>query len=256
MIDWNDEAGHFDEHWARLAAPARTAVADRLEIGPGKRVLDVGCGSGDFLALAQSRGASASGFDASPEMIELARTRAPGADLRVGSMEALPYAGAAFDAVTGFNSLQFADDRVAALREWARVVAPGGAISVCAWAEPERCEVDVVEDALRELASYGPARAPFGPEIEEVARRAGLEVVHAEDVPVPYEVADQEELEVAFLLDARGYGAIEAAGESASRAAITAAAAPFRRRDGSYRFDNVFRCVISRPSASRTPAAT
>jgi SAM-dependent methyltransferase len=250
MIDWNDEAGHFSRHWSRLADPARHAIADAVALGPGMRVLDVGCGSGDFCALALARGARPSGIDAAPEMIAIARGRAPEADLRVASMERMPYDDDAFDLVTGFNSLQFADDPEAALREWIRV---GDTIAVCAWADRGRCEVDVVEARLRELGGTE-AGPPFGPRIDGLARGAGLEILVAEDLAVPYEVADQEELEVAFLLDARGWGALDAVGETASRAAIAAAAAPFRRHDGSYRFENVFRCVVSRASAA--PAAT
>jgi SAM-dependent methyltransferase len=239
MIDWDDEAGHFGTHWARLAEPARVAVADAVELA-GARVLDVGCGNGDFCALALARGARVSGIDAAPAMIATARERAPAADLRVGQAEALPFEDGAFDLVTGFNSLQFADDPVLALREWMRV---GATVAVCAWAEYERCEVDAVESALRALGGAA-AGDPLGPRLEAVARAAGLELRAAEDVAVPYVVADRQELEDAFLLDARGYGAIDAVGEAASRAAIAAAGAPFRRADGSYRFENVFRSVI------------
>ena len=120
MIDWDDEAGHFRIHWARLADPARHAIAQAVELQQA-RVLDVGCGNGDFCALALERGAQVSGIDAAPAMIATAKERAPDADLRVGEMDALPYADGAFDLVTGFNSLQFSDDPVAALREWMRV---------------------------------------------------------------------------------------------------------------------------------------
>lgn len=244
MIDWDEEAAHFGTHWARLAEPARHAIAGALDLD-GARLLDVGCGNGDFCTLALARGATVSGIDAAEGMIAIARERAPASDLRVGAMDALPYADGSFDIVTGFNRLQFSEDPPAALRAWMRVTRPGGAIAVCAWAERERCEVDVVEERLRKL---GGARAgePFGPRLEAVAREAGLTLTASEEVAVPYEVADQAELEVAFLLDARGYGAIETVGESGARAAITAAAAPFRRGDGSYRFENVFRYVIGR----------
>ena len=68
---------------------------------------------------------------------------------------------------------------------------------------------------------------------------------HGADIHVTgVRVSVPEELEDAFLLDARGYGSIDAVGEAASRATIAAAAAPFRRDDGSYRFENVFRYVI------------
>jgi hypothetical protein len=68
-------------------------------------------------------------------------------------------------------------------------------------------------------------------------------------VSVPYEVRDEEHLLEAFLFDARAYGAEEAA----AREVIIAAATPFRRRDGSYRFENAFRYVLSSPSRTPTP---
>jgi SAM-dependent methyltransferase len=246
MNVWNQEAAIFDEYWAPLAGPARDAIADRLELGAGMRVLDVGCGSGDFCALALARGASASGIDAAPAMLEIARRRAPEADLRVGAMDALPWEDGTFDAVTGFNVLQFADDPVSALREWARV---GGALAVCVWGPREECEVNVVESALRELAGAPEPPARFCERLADVVGDAGLELRAYDSVSVPYEVRDEEHLLEAFLFDARAYGAEE----TAAREVIIAAATPFRRRDGSYRFENAFRYVLSSPSRTPTP---
>jgi 2-polyprenyl-3-methyl-5-hydroxy-6-metoxy-1,4-benzoquinol methylase len=92
MNVWNVEAATFAEHWSSLADPARRAIADALALGPGVRVLDVGCGSGDFCAQALARGARVSGIDAAPAMIEIASRRARRADLCVGAMERLPWA--------------------------------------------------------------------------------------------------------------------------------------------------------------------
>jgi SAM-dependent methyltransferase len=249
MNVWNEEAAIFDEYWAPLAGPARNAIADRLALRAGMRVLDVGCGSGDFCALAHARGASASGIDAAPAMIEIARRRAPAADLRVGAMEALPWEDGTFDAVTSFNSLQIADDPVTTLHEWARV---GDAIAVCVWGPREECEVDVVEAALRALAGAPQPAARLCERLTAVVEDAGLTLRAHETVSVPFEVPDQERLVLAFLFDARAYGAEE----RAARETIVAAAAPFRRRDGSYRFENAFRYVLSSPSRNPTPAGT
>ena len=60
---WNEEATTFAEHWAGLPAPAQRVVADALGLREGMRVLDVGCGSGRFCALALERGARVSGID-------------------------------------------------------------------------------------------------------------------------------------------------------------------------------------------------
>ena len=179
MDVWNEEAATFAEHWGGLADPARHAIADALELQAGVRLLDIGCGGGDFCALALARGAQVSGIDAAPAMVEIARGHAAGADLRVGAMERLPWDDGTFDAVTGFNSLQFADDPVSALREWVRVVRPGGKVAICAWGPRENNDLEVLEAALRGLAdSPAPGRS-FGREgnLEAVRSRAGLELL-------------------------------------------------------------------------------
>src|SRR3984957_19842069 len=107
--------------WADLAEahnqPLFEAVLDAAGVGPDTRLLDVGCGSGLSLALAQERRAKPTGLDISPGLLDVARTRLPHADLRVGDMEFLPFGDAAFDAVTGVNAFQFAGDPQRALRE-------------------------------------------------------------------------------------------------------------------------------------------
>ena len=54
-------------------------------------MLDCGCGAGRFVALATKRGAAVAGIDASGELAAIAAKRTPGADIRVGDVEALPW---------------------------------------------------------------------------------------------------------------------------------------------------------------------
>jgi hypothetical protein len=82
--------------------------------------------------------------------------------------------------------------------------------------------------------------------IEALAADAGLSLLGAQDVSVPFVVADEAALQRAFLLDAILCGALDQAGEQAVRATVSDAAAPYRRPDGSYRFENVFRVVVAR----------
>src|SRR6266542_1481311 len=93
------------ERWGPLwgARPADWALSEdqqtrtyeealrRVDLEPGQLVLDIGCGVGAFLRLIADRGARAFGLDASEALLEVARTRLPDADLRLGDMEALPY---------------------------------------------------------------------------------------------------------------------------------------------------------------------
>jgi hypothetical protein len=61
---------------------------------------------------------------------------------------------------------------------------------------------------------------------------------------VPFEAPDREALERAFMVDAVG-GALERLGEAEVRRRVVEAAAPFRRGDGSYRFENRFRYLVA-----------
>ena len=101
--------------------PLYAHVLDRAGIGPGTTVLDCGCGAGRFVGLTAQRGAAVAGIDASRELAEIAATRTPQADIRIGDLEALPWPDHSFDVVTGFSTFQFADDHVAALTEARRV---------------------------------------------------------------------------------------------------------------------------------------
>jgi SAM-dependent methyltransferase len=242
--EWSARAAGWAEQWGRVADPAREAIAEVTGIGPGMRVLDIGCGSGELCALAAARGAEVAGIDAAEGMIEIARRRLPDADLRVGPMEQLPWEDDRFDVATAVNALQFAADFVAALAEAARVVRPGGSVAVCNWGRMEHRELFTVMAVLRDGPSAaGPTIGDPG-ELEDHARRAGLEPRESGEVDVPYEAPDQETLEQSFLNDA-AFGALQRLGEAETRRLIAEAAAPFRRRDGSYRFENRFRYLIA-----------
>jgi SAM-dependent methyltransferase len=238
---WNEEAATFAAHWSDFTAPARRVVADALELRAGRHVLDVGCGAGRFCALAATRGARASGIDGAPEMIAIASQTAPEADLCVGPLDRLPWPEATFDAVAGINSLQFADDPVVALREWARVTKPGGSVAICVWGPHEECELEALEGPLRDE----PWAPRFCDRMLDVIDEAGLGLRAHGPISVPYEAPDLETLLEAMLFDARGYGVPE----TEARERIPPVAQPFKRPDGSYRLENQFRYAIADVSA-------
>lgn len=108
----------------------RRAILHVLALAPGDHVLDVGCGGGLLLRDALATGASATGIDHSVEMVELARDRAPGAQVLVADANELPFADAAFTAVSMSVVFFFLPDPVRALREACRVLQPGGRLAV------------------------------------------------------------------------------------------------------------------------------
>ncbi len=70
------------------------------------------------------------------------------------------------------------------------------------------------------------------------------------EVDIPFEVSDDDTLVRSVSASGGAVAAIEHSGEDAVRQAILAAAAPFRRTDGSYRLENRFRYVVCRKGSS------
>ncbi|MGI8593399.1 MAG: class I SAM-dependent methyltransferase [Solirubrobacteraceae bacterium] len=109
---------------------ARRAILEALALGPGDRLLEIGCGGGLLLRDALASGAAATGLDHSEEMVGLASRRAPGAEVVASSAEKLPFADAAFTAVAMSIVLLFLPDPVAVLRECHRVLTPGARAAI------------------------------------------------------------------------------------------------------------------------------
>ena len=153
--------------WADLTEPGQVpfyeATFDRLGVGQGTRLFDVGCGAGLAMVLAQKRGAIVTGLDASPGLLAVAAERLPDADLREGELEQLPFADASFDAAASFNAVQYAADPQHGLRELTRVVVPGGPIAVIVWGDPQRCEMRDVLGAIGGLLPPPPPGAAGQP---------------------------------------------------------------------------------------------
>ena len=88
----------------------------------GERILDIGCGTGNHLLLFHRLGLDVTGIDASPYMLDIARSRLGNkASLKIGRAEDLPFEDNEFDVATLIYTLEFLDDTYAALREVGRV---------------------------------------------------------------------------------------------------------------------------------------
>ena len=243
--------------WADLAEahnqPLFEAVLDAADVGPGTRLLDVGCGSGLNLVLAAGRGAIPSGLDVSPGLLGIARERLPDADLRAGDMETLPFGDAAFDAVTGVNAFQFAGDPRRALAEAARVLRPGGRLVASLFAAPERSEGTVAHEAMHALipperaGDHAPYALSAPGNLESALASAGLAPDSSGEVVCTWRYASMDEAVRALLCSAGGARAAEAAGPDAVRAALRPALARFTDpATGAVALVNTFRWVSAR----------
>jgi SAM-dependent methyltransferase len=240
--------------WADAETQQRPTYEEALRraaIRPGQLVLDIGCGSGAFLRSAADRGAAVFGLDASPALLEIARSRVPDADLRVGEMQSLPYGDDSFDLVTGFNSFFFAADMVAALREAGRVAKPGANVVIQVWGAPERCDLTAMKAAMEPSAparEQAPAPAPLWQTgvLEQLASEAGLRPIDAFDLTWAYEYPDERTMARQMLSPGMVTDAIRALGEDHVRNAIVDALAPYRTPSGGYRLENEWHYLIAR----------
>ena len=224
----------------------------RTRPGPGKRLLDLGCGAGGFCWLAAEAGASVTGVDASEGMIEVACERVPEGRFHVGDMQSLPFEDGAFDVVTAFNSLQFTADPRIASAEVRRVAKPGAVVFIAVFGRPER--VGQVA-GWRALASLLPPRPPDDPGplalsgpgvIDELVQANGFALVDAGYLDGRFDYPDRAAMvrgqragQVAVLAE-------RAAGEAVVTDAIVKAFASCRTKSGGYRIEFEWRYVVAR----------
>lgn len=140
--------------WAEL-------LVETVELTPGRRVIDVACGTGVVTRAAQERvggRGAVVGLDVNESMLTVARRLRPEIDWRQGDATQLPFPDAEFDVALCQSGLMFFPDPAAALREMARVVKPTGTVAVQVW------------DRLDDQPAYRPFTAV-------AARHAGPEAV-------------------------------------------------------------------------------
>lgn len=130
---FDGESAHYDHAYdAGLGYVLRARMATVIGLlgrGPGE-FLDAGMGPGRLCAEMQARGFTAFGVDLSDRMVKLARARLPDASERLvqGTLTALPFPPASFDAVVATGVLEYVDRPDEAIREISRVLRPRGRV--------------------------------------------------------------------------------------------------------------------------------
>lgn len=129
-------AGDFG-HFAKYMETGAEEFINRLNLAPGMRILDVGCGSGNLSIPAAHAGGEVTGADIATNLLEQARARAAEQGLTVQfdeeDAEHLPYDDAAFDVVVTMFGAMFAPRPELAAAELVRVCRSGGRIAMANW---------------------------------------------------------------------------------------------------------------------------
>jgi len=162
---------------ARADSDEKEVVFALADPKHGERLLDVGCGDGNYTAPAADRTGAAAGLDRSAAMLEAARRRLgrrPDIEWVHGDAEKLPFPDASFDVVLGVTVLCFAGDPRAVVNEAGRVLRPGGRLVLAelgrysSWAAIRRVRGLLGAATWRNAHFFSPG------ELRALARRAGL----------------------------------------------------------------------------------
>jgi SAM-dependent methyltransferase len=184
--DAADLSSHYGEEYRAWQSPPSSGLASRFralgvrrkvravrEAGCGGRLLDVGCGYGDFLA-----GASAAGFDACGTELDSEQARraaeTSGADVRTGGLGECGFERSSFDVITMWHVLEHLPDPVGTLAAARALLKPGGTIVVGvpdagSWAARLFGRYWAGYDMPRHLCDFSAAA------LEDALRRAGFE---------------------------------------------------------------------------------
>lgn len=123
--------------FAKYLEPGALEFFERLNIPPGTRLLDVGCGAGQLTLPAARKGIDVTGLDLAANLVQQARARADAEGLTIqfdqGDAEDLPYTDASFDAVMSLIGAMFAPRPELVAAEMIRVCKPGGSIVMGNW---------------------------------------------------------------------------------------------------------------------------
>jgi ubiquinone/menaquinone biosynthesis C-methylase UbiE len=160
-------AEHYDRFMGRYTVPLARALADEVGVAEGMKVLDVGCGPGGLTSELADRveAGEVAAIDPAEQFVAACRKRNPGADVRQGIAEALPWADDTFNAALSCLVIAFMDDADAGLREMSRVTKPGGKLGVCMW--------DIAGGGMTMLRLFWSAMRTVKPDLEGEQKRAG-----------------------------------------------------------------------------------
>lgn len=187
-VDYEDLAGAYARH-RRVHPGVLRALIDGAGIARESRVVEVGCGTGNYLrAIVETTGCRGTGIDPAEAMLTRARRQNRRVAWVRGRAEVLPLADGSADLLFSVDVIHHVADRAAAFAEAMRVLAPGGTLCTA---------TDSEEDIRRRrpLSSHFPETIAV-----ELARYPAVATLHGELTAAGFADIRVEQVELAYLL--------------------------------------------------------
>ncbi len=171
----------YDQRWDSYVSATVCETVKRITWKGVKTLLDVGCGTGEFLKTVHSQfpKIKMAGVDLSREMLDVARQKLEeNINLQNSSSEKLPFDNESFDVIVSCSAFHFFENPARVLREFQRVLKPKGQIVITDWCHDYlSCQA---HDLFLRLFNRGHSRTYSSKEIREIFKEAGLENITIE----------------------------------------------------------------------------
>jgi len=248
-IEFSRQAGPMSSAPAFQAGAAERLLAAVRRVAP-RRVLDLACGPGIVAEAVAPFVPEVIGVDGTPEMVRLARARLaargfPGGRFQVAWAEALPFGGAAFDAVVTRLSFHHFPDLPAVLAECRRVLRPGGHLVVADVTSAEDAEEAALHNALERLRDPTHAQMLAPSAFREALRGAGFTALAEETWVQERSFAEWAEI----VAEPARTGPLREVMASLARAGRHAGVG-LREEAGEVRFTHAWILVVARPAVT------
>lgn len=184
---WDTRAAAYDMYTGQVTTGAIPTLLAMAETAPGRRILDLCCGTGRAAGAATALGANAEGIDVSEEMVHAARAAFPMAVFDVGDAEAIPRKDGIYDSVICSFGVMHVGSPEAMFTEIVRVLKPGGRVAISHWVGPPESPLfKIVFGTMQRLADMSlvpPSPPPFAlskvDAMKEALEKAGFTEVSA-----------------------------------------------------------------------------